>query len=55
VLRVKFYWKKEKSVLPSLFVLSFLVCFPILCRSQTGYHQQEDLVKFGYRQEMKVF
>jgi hypothetical protein len=45
---------KKKPVLPSLFVLSFWFLFRFCNFSQTGYHQQEDLAKFGYRPEMKV-
>ncbi len=41
-------------MLPSLFVLSFWFLFRFCNFSQTGYHQQEDLAKFGYRPEMKV-
>jgi hypothetical protein len=29
--------------------------FPILWCSQTGYHAQEDLAKFGHRPNMKVW
>jgi hypothetical protein len=33
---------------------SFFLWGPILWWSQTGNHPQEDLVKFGYRSDMKI-
>jgi hypothetical protein len=37
-----------------LFYMGYLFCSPNFVISQTGDHPQEDIAKFGYRQDMKV-
>jgi hypothetical protein len=49
------FTQKKKTIMTMVLLhFFFLVCFQFLWCSQTGNHLKKDLVKFGYRPNVKV-